>query len=236
MADSALKIFVVEDDKLYSRILCHHLSLNPDYEVTPFFSAKDLMDHIHENPAIITLDYGLPDKKGSEVLDMIKNYNPGIQVVIISGQEDVATAIDLLKKGADDYLVKDDETRNRLWNIISNIRQKISLQQEIEVLKDELGQKYDFSKSLIGNSDSMKRVFTLLDKASRTNITVSITGETGTGGEVAAKAIHYHSDRARRPFVAVNVAAIPRELLESELFGHEKRCIYRRCGSPYRPF
>ena len=89
-------------------------------------------------------------------------------------------------------------------------------------MRGELKKQYDFSKTIIGQSDAIKKTFALIEKAAQTNITVSITGETGTGKEMVAKAIHYHSNRSKKPFVAINVAAIPKDLLESELFGHEK--------------
>jgi DNA-binding NtrC family response regulator len=96
------------------------------------------------------------------------------------------------------------------------------LKSEITELRENLGKKYDYSKTIIGNSDSIKKIFSLIEKAASSKITVSVTGETGTGKELVAKAIHYNSDRKKAPFVAVNVAAIPKELIESELFGHEK--------------
>jgi DNA-binding NtrC family response regulator len=167
-------------------------------------------------------------------LNKIKQQLPDTAVIIISGQEDVRTAISLLKDGAFDYIVKDEDTQERLWNALMKIAQVSSLKNEVEHLKTEVTQKYDFSKVLIGNSDAMKKVYALIDKASRTNITVSITGETGTGKEVAARAIHYNSERNKGPFVAVNVAAIPKDLIESELFGHEKGAftgaVTRRSG------
>jgi transcriptional regulator with PAS, ATPase and Fis domain len=96
------------------------------------------------------------------------------------------------------------------------------LRKQVEHLKEQVGNKYDFSKFLIGTSNQIEKVFSLIDKAAKSNITVSVTGETGTGKEMVAKAIHYNSDRQKKAFVAVNVAAIPRDLIESELFGHEK--------------
>ena len=118
--------------------------------------------------------------------------------------------------------------------VIKNIREKEELKEEISQLKTQIVQKYDFSKSIIGNSSPMKRIFSLIQKAIGSNITVSITGETGTGKEVVAKAIHYNSARAKKPFVAVNITAIPSELMESEMFGHEKGAftgaIARRIG------
>ncbi|MBC5773516.1 sigma-54-dependent Fis family transcriptional regulator [Pontibacter sp. KCTC 32443] len=222
MKNTPFKIFILDDDVWYSELLEYHLSLNPDYEIKKFHSAKDLFEGLHEKPDVVTVDYSLPDKNGGEVLKLIKERNPDIQVIIISGQEDVATAVSLLKQGAYDYIVKDEETPERLWNTINKVRENISLRKEINYLREEIGQKYDFSKVIIGNSEAIKRVFSLMDKATKTNITVSINGETGTGKELVAKAIHYNSTRKKQPYVAVNVAAIPKELIESELFGHEK--------------
>ena len=222
MKNTPFKIFILDDDVWYSELLEYHLSSNPDYELTKFHAAKDCLSSLYLRPSVVTLDYSLPDKTGAEVLKKIKELSPDTQVVVISGQEDVATAVDLLKKGAYDYIVKDEDTPERLWNAINKIRENDSLRKEIDHLREEIGQKYDFTNFIIGNSEAMKRVYMLLDKAAKTNITVSVTGETGTGKELVAKAVHYNSTRKKAPFVAVNVAAIPRELIESELFGHEK--------------
>ncbi len=232
--NQSFKVFIVEDDMWYGSMLEHYLSLNPEYEVKRFESPGDFFAHLHEVPDVVTLDYSLPDSDGTEVLRKIKEFNPDIRVIIISGQEDVATAINLLKNGAFDYIVKDDDTKDRLWNSILHLREISNLKQEVESLKKQVGRKYDFSQIIVGNSEPMEKVFALIEKASKTNITVSITGETGSGKELVAKAIHYNSDRHTLPFVAVNVAAIPKELLESELFGHEKGsftgAVTRRIG------
>jgi DNA-binding NtrC family response regulator len=218
----SFKIFVVEDDTWYGSMLEHYLSLNPEYEIKRFENPNDFFAQLHENPDLVTLDYSLPDCDGAEVLKKIREHNPDIRVIIISGQEDVATAINLLKNGAFDYIVKDDDTKDRLWNSILHLREIRNLKEEVESLKTQVGRKYDFSQMIIGKSESIEKVFGMIEKAAKTNITVSITGETGSGKEMVAKAIHYNSDRHKQPFVAVNVAAIPKDLLESELFGHEK--------------
>ncbi|MDB4107631.1 sigma-54 dependent transcriptional regulator [Bacteroidia bacterium] len=221
MADN-FSVFVVEDDEFYSEVLEYRLSMNPDITVTKFNNAQDFLKNLDKNPGAITLDYSLPDMSGEEVLRRIKEYNSDIPVVMVSGQEDIKTAITLLKDGAYDYIVKDEDTKDRIWNAIKNIRENIGLKREIYELKQQVKKKYDFTTSIIGNSPSMKRVFAMIEKAVSSNITVSITGETGTGKEVVAKSIHYNSSRSKKPFVAVNITAIPAELIESELFGHEK--------------
>lgn len=219
---NTLKVYILEDDTWYGSMLHHYLSLNPDYEVKRFENTKSFFNELHEKPDVVTLDYSLPDMNGGEVLKKIKEIHPDLQVIVISGQEDISTAINLLKNGAFDYIVKDDDTKDRLWNSLLHLKEIHGLRKEVEELKEQVSKKHDFSKFIIGNSESIQRVFSMIEKASKTNITVSITGETGSGKEVVAKAIHYNSDKSKKPFVAVNVAAIPRELIESELFGHEK--------------
>jgi len=229
-----VKIFVVEDDPAYTKFLKYVLGLNPDYEVEYYTTGKDCVENLYKNPAIITLDYSLPDAGGEKVLGQIRSHDPNINVIIVSAQEKIHTAVELLKSGAYDYISKDHETKERLLNSIKNPQNKSSLIKEIDHLKKEISEKYEFEKSIIGTSPAIRRTFALLEKAVQTNISVSISGETGTGKELVAKAIHYNSKRKNKPFVAVNIAAIPRDLIESELFGHEKGAftgaITRRIG------
>lgn len=229
-----VKIFVVEDDPAYTKFLKYVLGLNPDYEVEFFTTGKECLDNLHKSPAIITLDYSLPDTAGEKLLQQIRAHDPNINIIIVSAQEKIGTAVELLKSGAYDYIIKDHETKDRLINSISNARNKTQLIKEIDFLKKEISEKYEFEKSIIGTSTAIKKIFSLLEKACSTNISVSITGETGTGKELVAKAIHYNSKRKNKPFVAVNIAAIPRDLIESELFGHEKGsftgAVSRRIG------
>lgn len=217
-----VKLFVVEDDQAYTKFLKYVLGLNPDYEVEFFTTGQECLNNLHKNPAVITLDYSLPDMPGEKVLSQIRSHDPNINVIIVSAQEKIGTAVELLKLGAYDYITKDHETKDRIINAINNARNKTSLIKQIDFLKKEISEKYEFEKSIIGTSGSIRKIFTLLEKACNTNISVSISGETGTGKELVAKAIHYNSKRKNKPFVAVNIAAIPRDLIESELFGHEK--------------
>ncbi|MGE5383830.1 MAG: sigma-54-dependent transcriptional regulator [Omnitrophica WOR_2 bacterium] len=222
MSEEPFRIFLVEDDTIFSKILSYHLSLNPDNHVEVFPDGKSMIKNLYKNPNLISLDYNLPDMTGLEVLKQVKEFNPETPVVIVSGQQDLATAIELLKKGAYDYILKDQDTKERLWNITRNIRENLQLKQKIAVLEEEIGKKYESGNLIKGNSVAINKVFTLIEKAAKTNIVVSIYGETGTGKELVAKSIHFGSARSKKPFVAVNVTAIPRELIESEMFGHEK--------------
>ena len=217
-----LKIFVVEDDEWYCNFLEYNLKLNEENHVRKFQNAKDFLRALPEGPDVVTLDYSLPDMDGDEVLKRIKEHSSDTFVLAISGQDDVSTAVDLLRLGAYDYIVKDDDTRDRLLNIVNRIRDNIELREEVSTLRKEVEKKYDFSNSIIGNSPAITQTFKLIEKACKSKITVSITGETGTGKEVVAKSIHYNSDKKKKPFIPVNVSAIPKDLIESELFGHEK--------------
>ncbi|MBC7654206.1 MAG: sigma-54-dependent Fis family transcriptional regulator [Oligoflexus sp.] len=215
-------IFIVEDDPWYGQILEYHLSLNPDYKISRFLTGEDCLKNLYLHPDLITVDFALPDTDGEKMYQKIRAIMPNVPVIIISAQENISIAVSLLKMGVSDYLVKDDATKDLLWNSVIRIKENQSLKKEVEYLKEELGQKFSFEKTIIGQSNAIKSIFKLMEKATKTNINVSITGETGTGKEVVAKAIHYNSDRKKKNFVAVNMAAIPKELVESELFGYEK--------------
>ncbi|WP_428225821.1 sigma-54-dependent transcriptional regulator [Flavobacterium sp.] len=219
---NAIKIFLVEDDMFFGETLKYHLSLNPDYEIHLFTSGKECIEKMHLKPNIVCLDFGLPDITGDKLFKKIKEINNTIPIVIISGQDDIEVAVNFLKSGASDYIVKNNHTKEILWNSILKIKENLKLISEIQDLKEKLEQKFSFEKSIVGQSEVMKEVFTKINKALTTNINVSINGETGTGKEVVAKAIHFNSDRKNKPFVAVNMAAIPKELIENEFFGHEK--------------
>jgi len=234
MSEKPFKIFVVEDSEWYNRLLVHTLSLNPDFEIKSFFNGKDFLNSLFELPDIVTLDYRLPDYTGLEVLKRIREENSDVQVILISEQEDIDTVVSLLKMGAYDYISKSDDIKDRLTNTVKNIRSGIGLKREISTLRKEVQKKYSFRESILGESPAIMSVYDLIDKTLSTNITVIISGETGTGKELVAKAIHYNSKRKDKSFVTVNVAAIPSELIESELFGHEKGAFtgasYRRIG------
>jgi two-component system, NtrC family, response regulator AtoC len=215
-------IFIVEDDPWYGEILDYHLSLNPDYSIRKFTTGKDLLSNLYLKPDLVTIDFSLPDMPGDRLFQKIRDIDNQLPIIVISGQGEIAVAVDFLKKGVTDYIIKDDNTKDLLWNAVIKTRETGSLRKQVEELKTELGHKFSFQNSIVGQSKNLTKVFSMMEKAVKTNINVSITGETGTGKEVVAKSIHYNSDRRKKNFVAVNMAAIPKELIESELFGHEK--------------
>lgn len=233
MAANPFLIFVVEDNDWYNRLIVHCLESNPDFVVESFTTGEEMLKQIGRNPEVVSIDYRLPDMKGDVLLQKIKNHNSDIEVLVVSEQEDVETAVDLLRKGAFDYIVKERDIRDKLLNSVKHIRDNRGLKREITQLRSEVRAKYNFS-NIIGDSPEIKKVFNVIEKSLNTNINISITGETGTGKEVTAKTIHFNSIFSKGPFVPVNMAAIPSELVESELFGHEKGAftgaIARRIG------
>jgi len=218
----SIKVFVVEDDVVYAEVLKHQLALNPEYEIETFSNGEELLNNLYKKPSLITLDYTLPDFSGMQLFKKNKEFDRDFPVVVISGQEVILTAVDLLKEGAYDYIVKDQDTKDRLWNVLRNLREKFELEREIVDLREEIGKKYDYENIIKGKSVVIRQIFNLIEKATKASIAVIITGETGTGKDLVARAIHYNSSRRRKPFVAVNVSAIPNELIESEFFGFEK--------------
>lgn len=216
------KIFIVEDDVFYAKMLKHKLSMDPEFEVFVFNDGTSFLKQMKENPTVITLDHSLPDISGLELMKKIRKEYPNVNVVVLSAQEDVATAVEILREGAYEYIIKDSGSMDKVWHVVHKAIEKRNLQEEVEFLSNEISAKYNFQVYLKGSSAPMQRVFSLLEKSAKANITVSITGDTGTGKELAAKAIHFNSDRFKKPFVAINAAAIPKELIESELFGYEK--------------
>ncbi len=221
--NSNLKIAVVEDNEWFNKYLCHIIGLIPEYEVKGYANGKTfLTDFDKFRPDIVSIDYRLPDIMGDKLMKQVLEANESVDVLIISEQDDVETAIDLMRSGAADYLVKNTEMKNVLFKSIQNIDEKRALKSEIAELKKEVVKRHDFSKAIIGKSAALKEALSLAEKAVSSNISVVINGETGTGKDVLAKSIHYASKKKENNFVAVNMAAIPTELIESELFGFEK--------------
>lgn len=225
------KIFVVDDNSLFLKVVLKSLSENEAYKVIPINSGRECLNRLNERPDIVSLDYTMPDYNGKEILAKIKEQLPDTHVIIVSGQNDINTAIDLLKFGAYDYIVKGVDTREKIAIAIEKIIENIELKKENKILKEAVSTKYSFRNIIKGTSKSMEAVFKMMDRAAQTNITVSVFGETGTGKEVVAKGIHFNSNRSNKPFVPVNISSIPDTLIESELFGYEKGAFTGADGS-----
>ncbi|MFO8001760.1 MAG: sigma-54 dependent transcriptional regulator [Marinilabilia sp.] len=166
---------------------------------------------------VILLDIKMPDMDGMEVLDKIMEKAPDIPVIMISGHGNIDTAVDAIKKGAYDFIEKPLDL-NRLLVTIRNGLDKKELVNETRVLRRKVSKTYE----MVGESRPMQQVKEMIDKVAPTDARVLITGQNGTGKELVARWLHEKSNRAGQPFIEVNCAAIPSELIESELFGHEK--------------
>lgn len=216
------RVLVVEEDPTYRKLVEYITKLNPDYEVHSFSSGKECLENLHLNPTIITVEHQLPDMTGREFLTQVKKHDENIAVIVISNNGDIPTIVDMIKRGAYDYLRKSDELRNQLLATYNRIKLHLDLRKDVRQFQETVDQNFQFNETIKGESPAIKRIYKLLEKASKTDINVVVTGETGTGKELAAQAIHFNSKRKKHKFVAVNCAAIPRDLLESELFGYEK--------------
>lgn len=215
------RIFVIEDDPMFSRALKFKLEEEGNYEVTMFSTGEEFLKSLSLNPDIVTIDYNLPDMSGLDILKRIVSYSKDITPIILSGQEDVEAVVQVYKNGAKDYIVKNSNAIIELQNTIRNFNTQVNLRKEVEDLRAMIVDRERY-QSIIGESKAILSVLRLLQKVEKTNMMVMITGESGTGKEVIAKSIHYNSARRREPFVAVNMGAIAEDLIESELFGHEK--------------
>ncbi|MEM1097025.1 MAG: sigma-54 dependent transcriptional regulator [Bacteroidota bacterium] len=215
------RIFVVDDDKHYARMLSYRLDKNPNYTVKTFNHGEEVLQRLGERPDLMLLDIMMPGIDGIEVLRRTREVNPDVPVIMVSAQGVIDTAVEAMKLGAYDYITKGQDDLIKLETVVKNVLDKVSMSRELESLREEVSKRYAV-KGLIGDSPAMQKVYRLIHKALRGDLTVAIQGESGTGKELVAKAIHYNSKRKRAPFVVVNSAAIPRDLMESEFFGHEK--------------
>jgi DNA-binding NtrC family response regulator len=215
------RIFVVEDDQFIGNLIKKALEKMDNVDVTHFLTPEECLQQLHLNPDIVTIDYLLPGMNGLELMAKIKNYNADIHCIMVSGQDKLDVVIETYRQGAVDYIIKNDNAIVNLENSVCNLVKTVGLRQENESLKDLVIDRNKYN-TILGNSGSVMRVLRLIQKVEKSNIMVLVTGQSGTGKELVAKSIHYNSPRARKPFVTVNMGAIPADLIESELFGHEK--------------
>ncbi|MCH8019324.1 sigma-54-dependent Fis family transcriptional regulator [candidate division KSB1 bacterium] len=225
-------ILAVDDEADFvdslSSILTKH-----EYSVDTSCSGYEALQMLSIRPYdLVLLDLTMPLISGIDTLKRIQRIDPGLPVIILTGDSRVGTVVDAMKLGAYDFFPKPLDWE-RLEIAIKNALITKELRGEVSRLKGQLKSKYSF-KQIIGNSKSMQDVFRSLERVVEANVTVSIRGESGTGKELLARSIHFNGLRKQKPFVAVNCAAIPESLLESELFGHEKGAftgaIARRAG------
>ncbi len=213
-------IFVVDDQAPILRLITYWVSEKWNYKVKTFDNAEDMLQALNMRPDLILLDIMLPGINGIEALKEVKKFDSKLPVIILSAQGRVDVALEALKLGAYDYFPKPIDTQ-RLEPAIRNALKNYDLEKELEKVRENVTQTYSFS-NIVSADGKMQDVFKMVSKVLNNDITVLIHGESGTGKELIAKAIHYNGIRKNNPFVVVNCASIPRDLMESELFGHEK--------------
>lgn len=213
------RILIIEDEATIRRVLTKILSEESDtYQVDDAEDGVMGLEKIKNNDYDLVLcDIKMPKMDGVEVLEAVKKIKPEIPIVMISGHGDMETAIQTMRLGAFDYISKPPDL-NRLLNTVRNALDKKQLVVENKILKKIVSKNFE----MIGDSDSINHIKSMIDKVAKTEARVLITGPNGTGKELVAHQLHEKSERASFPLVEVNCAAIPSELIESELFGHVK--------------
>jgi DNA-binding NtrC family response regulator len=212
------RILVVDDDDTILRVISRYLK-DIGYSVETTVSGARSVEMVHEeNYDLVILDLKLPDRNGLEVLKELKEANSGISVMMMTGYGKVETAVEAMKLGADDYLLKPFKSFDVLDISIKRIKEYRDLKAECRFLKEQL----NVIDNIVGKSKSLADIFQLIKKVAPLTSTVLIEGESGTGKELIARAIHQNSLRSQQRFVAINCGAIPLNLLESELFGYER--------------
>jgi DNA-binding NtrC family response regulator len=213
------QVWIVDDDAAIRELLSFMVSAD-GYRVETFLSGTEVLAAAGPIPAAVLLDLMMPEVDGIEVLKELRRRHPTLPVVILTAVSDIGRAVEVTKLGAYDYLTKPVD-KDRLLTTLRRAATQHSLEQEVDRLRGELAERHRLG-AIVGSSAAMRRVYDQVEKVLESDITVFISGESGSGKELVAKAIHYGSPRANGPFVDVNCAAIPEGLQESELFGHEK--------------
>ncbi len=219
MADK-FRILVIEDKKSMAEMLARIFEAEGYSALTSGTGEEGLQKVLHDGADLVLTDLKLPGMNGLQVLRALKEKRPLVPVIMMTAFGSIETAVEAVKAGAYDFLTKPFDTSHMLA-LVEKALESGKLAAENLVLKEEFAQELSFP-NIIGKSKALMDALDLLKKAAPTRATVLITGESGTGKELFAKALHHLSPRKDGPFVAVNCAAIPKDLLESELFGHEK--------------
>lgn len=212
-------LLIIDDEEKHRKLLARLLSIE-GYKVTEAGTAQQGLKVLaHGGIDMIICDVKLPDASGVDLVADIKAKYPATEVILLTAYGNIPDGVRAIKNGAFDYIVKGDDN-DRIIPLLSRAGEKVALQQKVASLEEKLQKKYRF-ETIIGESPAIKQAMSLAEKVAPTDAAVLLTGETGTGKEVFAQAIHYNSKRSSAPFVALNCSALSKEIMESELFGHK---------------
>lgn len=218
-SDQKKRVLLIDDEARVRTSL--KMVLEPSYDILQAADAQEGLDVFRkEGPDLVLLDVILPGTDGLAVLQTLRSESKMVPVIMLTGTKSVKTAVDAMKLGAADYLSKPFDV-DELRIVIDRALNSLELEREVKQLRSQVVQRYAFH-NLIGKSSGMQEIYAKIEQVADSRTTVLITGESGTGKELVAKALHYNSSRRERPFIALNCAALPETLIESELFGHEK--------------
>lgn len=213
------KILIIDDEVQIRTLLTRMMELE-GYDVCQAGDCRAALKQLElQNPDVVLCDVFLPDRNGVDLVLAIKKAAPNVEVILLTAHGNIPDGVQAIKNGAFDYITKGDDN-NKIIPLISRAVEKARMNVRLEKLEKKVGQTYSFD-SILGESKVLKDAVSLAQKVSGTDVPVLLTGETGTGKEVFAQAIHYSSKRARQNFVAVNCSSFSKELLESEMFGHK---------------
>ena len=213
------KILIIDDEVQIRTLLTRMMELE-GYDVCQAGDCRAALKQLElQNPDVVLCDVFLPDGNGVDLVLSIKKAAPNVEVILLTAHGNIPDGVQAIKNGAFDYITKGDDN-NKIIPLISRAVEKARMNVRLEKLEKKVGQTYSFDSILV-ESKVLKDAVSLAQKVSGTDVPVLLTGETGTGKEVFAQAIHYSSKRARQNFVAVNCSSFSKELLESEMFGHK---------------
>ena len=213
------KILVVDDEVQLRTLLSRMLELE-GYEVCQAGDCRTALKQLEfQSPDVVLCDVFLPDGNGVDLVSSVKKTTPNVEIILLTAHGNIPDGVQAIKNGAFDYITKGDDN-NKIIPLVSRAVEKARMNVRLEKLEKKVGHTYSFD-SVLGDSKALKDAVSLAQKVSETDVPVLLTGETGTGKEVFAQAIHYNSKRAKQNFVAVNCSSFSKELLESEMFGHK---------------
>ena len=213
------KILVVDDEVQIRTLLSRMLELE-GYEVCQAGDCRTTLKQLEfQSPDVVLCDVFLPDGNGVDLVSSVKKTAPNVEIILLTAHGNIPDGVQAIKNGAFDYITKGDDN-NKIIPLVSRAVEKARMNVRLEKLEKKVGHTYSFD-SVLGDSKALKDAVSLAQKVSGTDVPVLLTGETGTGKEVFAQAIHYNSKRAKQNFVAVNCSSFSKELLESEMFGHK---------------
>ena len=212
------KILIIDDEEQLRRLMARIIGLE-GYEVAEAPDCASGMKTLRRyDPDVVLCDVKLPDGNGVEMVGRIKEAAPATEVILLTAYGNIPDGVQAIKNGAFDYITKGDDN-NKILPLLSRAAEKAEMQRRLTRIENKLSEEHSFDR-IVGDSEVLRRAVDLARKVAVTDTSVLLTGETGTGKEVFAQAIHHASRRAKGAFVAINCSAFSRELLESELFGH----------------